>query len=168
MKKTLFLFIIVCVSLLAKAQVTNFDMKFRYHHRDTVLNQQKIYLWNNAGTFPAYIGWKNTPFAMQHSTIGGIGLFTDSTHSFSIGQDVGYVYIKAASTGSFMNDYYESNIGVFTNDAENKNVEIVLMSDGLMMRALTNISPNTEIIASSSDILTLFPNDKNLIYLFHK
>ncbi len=168
MKKAIYLLIIVCISEFASAQGTNFEMKFRYQHRDTVLNQQKIYLWNNAGTFPAYIGWKNTPFAIQHSTIGGIGLFTDSTHSFSTGQDIGYVYIKAASTGSFMNDYYESNIGIFTNDAEAKNVEIVLMTDGLIMRALTNISPNTEIIASSSDILTLFPNDKNLIFLFHK
>jgi len=70
-----------------------------------------------------------------------------------------------ASTGVFMDDYYESNIGMFVNDSQIPNVEIVSSAQGLMMRALTAIGPNTEIVSRYQDIIDLFPGDNSVAFL---
>jgi len=168
MKKVLFVFLFTVMAFLATAQTNNYVMRFRYHHADTLLTQQKLFIWGKTVTFPAYLDWKDAPFAIQHSTTGSIGLFTDSTHSFTTGQNIGYIYLKSASTGTFINDYHKSNIGYFVNNGNTKNVEILQDANGLMMRAIANIGPNHEVVASFNDIFNLFPNDNSLQFLFYK
>lgn len=167
MKKLLLFLIIAFLAGFAKSQTLNYEMKFRFNNRDTLLDKAKIFMWNGIGTFPPSLEWKNSPFCLQPSG-EKIGLFTNSTHSFTSGQDVGLAYIKVSSSGFFMNDYYESNIGGMVNDSETPNVEIYATSQGLMMRALTSIPANSEIIARYRDIVNMFPNDVTVKLLIHK
>jgi len=133
-----------------------------------LLNRANIFLWNNDGTFPASLKWKNAPFYLKRDASGAIGLFTDSTNSFNSGQDIGFAFIKISSSGYFMDDYFESNIGLMINNSESPNVTIVSGSQGLMMQANTYIAPNTEITVKYQDILDLFPNDITAKMLIHK
>jgi hypothetical protein len=165
-KLLLFLLLFTCFAGLVNSQtIINYEMKFRYQNKDTMLYREKINFWSMSGQFPAYLDWKDSPFSIQPSPINGVGLFTDSTSNFSAAQDIGWAFIKVASTGSFIDDYYESNIGMFVNDSQTPNVTIVSTTQGLMMRALTNIGPNTEIIARYQDIIDLFPNDASVKFL---
>jgi hypothetical protein len=168
MKKVLLVFLFSALVYMATAQTNNYVMRFKYHNADTMLTQQKLFIWGKTINFPAYLDWKDAPFAIQHTTTGAIGLFTDSTHNFTSGQNLGYIYLKSGSTGTFINDYHKSNIGYFVNNGTAKNVEIVQDANGLMMKAITNISTNHEIVVSFNDIFNLFPADKTLQYLFTK
>jgi hypothetical protein len=138
---------------------------FEYQGRDTLLSRDRIHLWTKTGTFPNYLNWKNTPFSLQKSNIHGIGLFTDAQTGFSTGEDIGWAFVKVSSTGVFMNDYYESHIGMFINDSETSNVQIISTQEGLLMRAKTNIPPNTEIVVRYQDFFDLFPNDTSVKFL---
>jgi len=167
MKKLLLFLIIAFIAGFAKSQTLNYEMKFRFNNKDTLLDKAKIFLWNGIGTFPGNLEWKNSPFCLK--PVGDkIGLFTNSTHSFTSGQDVGLAFIKVASTGYFMNDYYQSNIGLMVNDSDTPNVEIYATSQGLMMRALTSIPSNTEIILKYSSIVTMYPHDITVKMMIHK
>ncbi|MFH0866470.1 MAG: SET domain-containing protein [Bacteroidota bacterium] len=166
MKKLFLLFLFSCFTGLVYSQaIVNYTMKFRYQNKDTLLSREKIHFWSKSGQFPAYIDWENAPFAIQPSAINGVGLFTDSSGSYTAGLDIGWAFIKVAGTGVFIDDYYESNIGMFVNDSQTPNAEIINTTQGLMMRAITTIGPNTEITASYQQILDLFPNDDTVKFL---
>jgi SET domain-containing protein len=64
-----------------------------------------------------------------------------------------------------MDDYYESNIGMFVNDSQTPNVEIISSPQGLMMRAISPIGPNTEIVSRYQDIIDLFPSDNSVKFM---
>jgi hypothetical protein len=168
MKKLFIVLFMTCIVGYIQAQTNNYVMRFRYHHADTLLTQQKLFIWGKSLNFPTYLDWKDAPFAIQHSASGGIGLFTDSTHSYASGENLGYIYLKSGNTGAFINDYHKSNIGYFVNNRTAKNVEIVQDANGLMMRTTASIGTNQEVVASFNDIFTLFPTDKTLQYLFSK
>lgn len=166
MKKLFLLFLFLFFTVLVYSQaIVNYAMKFSYQNKDTLLSREQIHFWSKSGQFPAYIDWENAPFSIQLSSINGVGLFTDSASSYTAGQDIGWAFIKAVSTGVFMDDYYESNIGMFVNDSQTPNAEIISTPQGLMMRALADIAPNTEITASYQQILDLFPNDGTAKFL---
>jgi len=162
MKKLGLIFLIAFMAGFVNAQTANYVMKFRYNNRDTLLNRNMIHFWNLSGQFPSYLKWKNAPFAVRPSIISGVGLFTDSTSSFSTGQDIGWAFTKFSNTGSFMYDYIESNIGIYINDSQTPNVTITQTPQGLMMTASTYIAPNTEIVARYQDIINMFPNDESV------
>jgi len=162
MKKIILILSIVFISGFVNAQTTNYEMKFRYHNRDTLLSRITIHFWSESGQFPAYLKWENAPFSIRPSNISGVGLFTDSTSSFTSGQNVGWAFTKFSNTGSFMYDYIESNIGMYINDSQTPNVSVISTPQGLMMKAATNIAPNTEIIARYQDIINMFPNDESV------
>lgn len=167
MKKIKLSLLLVVVMLLIcstiEAQSTkNYTMKFHYLNKDTILGNSQIAYWANTGQFPDYLKWVNTPFALQKTTSDNIGLFTDSTTSFSAGQDVGIIFIKVQNTGAFINDYIESNIGAFISNAGSENVSVNITGNGLMMKAINLIEPNTQIIYSYQDILNLFAGDNTV------
>lgn len=167
MKKTvlsLFLILFFSVDIFAQ-QPDNPAWVFYYQNNDTLLSREQLHYWGQSGQFPTYLEWNNCPFAICPSPIDGVGLYTDSTSSFAAGQDVGWAFIKVAATGIFMDDYYETNIGMFVNDSQSPNVEIVTSPQGLMMRAITAIGPNTEIISRYQDIIDLFPGDNTVKFL---
>ncbi|MBL0310145.1 MAG: hypothetical protein IPP77_10845 [Bacteroidetes bacterium] len=91
-----------------------------------------------------------------------MGLFSDSTHSFSTGDTIGYAFFKIGSTGSFDIDFMESNIGSFINDSQTPNMEVLLTPKGLLLRAKQSIASTTELMASYREIIDLFPNDKSI------
>jgi len=155
MKKSIIiisLLLFFSLSILAQ-QPENPAWIFYYQNSDTLLSREQIHFWGQSGQFPAFLEWKDCNFSICPSPIDGVGLYTDSVSSFTAGQDVGWAFIKVASTGVFMDDYYESNIGMFVNDSQTPNVGIVPSSQGLMMRALTAIGPNTEIVSRYQDII---------------
>ena len=162
MKKT----VLVCVALIVfgilsiHAQTQpNPSWLFSCQGKDTVMGREQIHHWGKSGHFPDYLKWKNTPLAICPSLIHGVGLFCDSTSKFSAGQDVGMAFIKVSGTGLFIGDYLETNIGMFVNNSQNPNVEIVMAPQGLIMRALVDIGPNIEITASYQSLIDLFPDD---------
>lgn len=166
--KKLLLFIALHLAFAAGAfaqQANNPQWSFRFNGSDTLLSREQIHFWGQTPQFPAYLKWNNCPFAICPSQIDGVGLFTDSLSSFTVGQDVSWAFIKVAATGSFMEDYYESNPGMFINDSQQPNVEIISTPQGLLMRALTAIGPNTEIVARYQDIINLFPGDNTVKFL---
>jgi hypothetical protein len=159
------LLVTVMIGFVSSQVPEDHDWWFTHNGHDTLLSREQIHFWGQTGQFPTYLDWKNSAFAISPSTIDGVGLFTNSQSSFTTGQDVGWAFIKVASTGHFMDDYYESNIGMFVNDSQTPNVEIVSSPQGLMMRAVSNIGPNTEIVARYKDIIDLFPGDNTVKFL---
>jgi hypothetical protein len=143
----------------------NHNWLFTFNGNDTLLSREQIHFLGQTNQFPADLKWKNSAFSIRPSIIDGVGLFSDSIHSFGVGEDVGWAFIKVASTDSFMDDYYESNIGMFVNNSQTPNVAIISSPQGLMMRALTAIGPNTEIIARYQDIIDIFPSDNTVKFL---
>jgi len=122
----------------------------------------KFNLWSKSAAYPDYVKWKNQPFAVNPSSISGVGLFTDSTHSFSSGQTIGFAFFKVSASGNFELDYVESNIGSFVNNSDNPNMEIESTSQGLVLKAKQYIGPNTELTASYPSLINLFPNDPSV------
>jgi hypothetical protein len=167
MKKTLLLLILICwgAAFIHAQGVTDNLMKFRYHNRDTILSRESIFFWSKSGQIPVYLEWENTSFALCKSTIRGTGLFTNTSGSFTTGQDVGLLFIKVGTSGKFIKDYYQSNAGYFVNDSQTPNVTVVSTSQGLMMQAISDIYPNTEIVASFQSIIAMFPNDPTVKFV---
>jgi hypothetical protein len=168
--KTYTLFVFFFFSLGAFAQnssLPNYKMLFQYRNgsgqlRDTMVPRIKYKVWSRASTYPSYVKWKNQHFAVLRSSIDAVGLFTDSTSSFSTGQEIGYAFFKIGSSGHFDLDYLETNLGSFINDSDNPNIEVVKTSTGIVIKAKQNIVPNTELVANYQDLINLFPNDESV------
>jgi hypothetical protein len=146
----------------------NYPMKFSYidqsgNAHDTLMNPIKFKMWNASGSYPAYVKWKSDPFAVLRSSIGGLGLFTDSVTTFSSGQTIGWLYYKTNSTGRFNLDYIQSNIGMFVNNSETPNMQIIQTSQGLSLQALQTIGPGTELTIRFRDLRSMFPNDPTVL-----
>lgn len=149
------------------SSLPNYEMRFRFVDpsgvwRDTMLSRMSYKYWSKSASYPSYVKWKNQPFAVLHSALDGEGLFTDSVSSFTSGQVIGFAFYKIGSSGRFDFDYLESNIGSFINDASNPNMDVVLTSQGILLKANQNISPGTELTASYEAIMNLFPNDQTV------
>lgn len=161
-----FLTFIFSVELKAQnAKLPDYPMKFQFRNshgdlRDTsMFSRLKFTAWSKSSAYPAYVKWKNQPFAVNLSSINGVGLFTDSSSSFSTGQTIGYAFYKVGSSGRFDLDYLESNIGSFINNADEANMEAIKTDKGIVLKAKQNIASNTELTVSYQSIINLFPND---------
>jgi hypothetical protein len=151
----------------AKGQTVNtkiYRMSFQYRNqsgllKDTMISRMLYHSWSESSNYPTYVKWKKLPFAIVKSPINGVGLFTDSSTTFNAGDIIGYAFYKVAHAGSFETDYLESNIGSFVNDSSSPNIDIVLTSDGIIMKAKQKILPNTELTGSYQQLINLFPGD---------
>jgi len=173
MKKLFYISVIIfllfnILEVRAQGSLPSYKMLFQFRNsngvlRDTIMaSRLKFSLWSKSTDYPAYVKWKNQPFAVNPSSINGVGLFTDSTSSFSTGQTIGYAFFKVGASGSFELDYIESNIGSFVNNDDNPNTEIISTSKGLVLKAKQNIGPNTELTASYQSLINMFPNDPSV------
>ncbi|MDX2003300.1 MAG: SET domain-containing protein [Chitinophagales bacterium] len=162
---------IFCLSAIgiAKGQnpIPKYELNFSYTDagnvtRDTMLTRFGYKLWSGGTNYPGYTDWLNYPFAVANSIIAGVGLFTDSSSSFTSGQSVGYAFYKTGSTGKFSFDYVETNLGSFINDSQTPNLDILVTSDGIVLRANQAIGPNTELTANYRALIALFPQDASL------
>lgn len=173
MKKILLPFCLGLLTFLSsQAQTTNtlptYPMKFLYNssngiQRDTLLSKLSFRMWKMSNNYPAYVKWKSQPFAVLRSSIDGLGLFTDSVSSFTTGQEIGWIYYKVNSSGRFDMDYLDSNIGLFINNSDNPNAELVQTSQGIKIKATRAINSVSEITIRYQDILNLFPNDPSAV-----
>jgi hypothetical protein len=127
--------------------------------KDTMLSRFGYKLWSKSPGYPAYVKWENLPFAVLRSPLSGVGLFTDTTSSFTTGQVIGYSFFKINSSGKFNIDYLETNIGSFINNSGAPNMNVVQTSTGLQLVANQNIPPGTELTVSYQAIINMFPND---------
>lgn len=166
---TVMLLLISAIDLRAQGpNLPSYKMIFQFRNgggvlKDTVMSSRlKFSLWGKSSDYPDYVKWKNQPFAVLQSNINGVGLFTDSTHSFSTGQTIGYAFFKVGASGTFELDYIESNIGSFVNNSDNPNMEVVSTSQGLILKAKQHIGPNTELTASYQSLINMFPNDPSV------
>jgi hypothetical protein len=164
----LLLGIVVIIPKQSDAQQTSYPMKFQFRNtngvlRDTLMPRMRFRIWRQSNSFPTYVKWKGFPFSICNSPIDGLGLFSDSLSSFAQGSEIGFAFIKINNTGHFELDYQETNIGSFINDSQEPNMEVVLTSMGIIMKAKVNISPNTELTLNYREIIVLFPEDAGVV-----
>lgn len=173
MKKQVYLTGIFALLLLSAASINaqlptlgsrqQYKMIFLFNNgtgiQDTIVSKVSYSVWQKSGNYPAYMKWKNLPFAVKTTGAGETGLFTDSTSSFSNGQAVGYVFYKVQSSGGFSTAYKETNLKGFIRNSDTPNLSIVVTSQGLELRAIGSITANTELTVRYSDLAGLFPGD---------
>ena len=160
---------IFIISLLINSSTSNaqglprYPMKFQYNTNgrfvDTTFSKAYFRTWTRTAKFPGYAKWDNLPLAVANSSVSGVGLFCDSSSTFSRGDTIGFAFYKSGSTGTFSLDYIESNLGTFVNNSSAPNMNIVKTSRGLMMVANCSIKSGTELTASYQSLINFFPND---------
>ncbi|MCE3007890.1 MAG: SET domain-containing protein-lysine N-methyltransferase [Bacteroidetes bacterium] len=104
---------------------------------------------------------KNSPFRVEKSSVHGVGLFTDAATSFQQGDSVCTIFYKVLPSGPFLMAYRSSVVGTFINDSQTPNTRIELRERAIILRANRDIPPNTEILGSYRELISLFPNDKS-------
>jgi hypothetical protein len=165
----LVLFLSLCsFELLAQSTLPNYRMEFEFWDsqgalRDTMMSRIKFKKWSESPSYPSYVKWKDLPFAVNHSSIDGVGLFCDSTHSFSANQVIGFAFIKKKATGHFSVDYLETNAGSFINNSDTPNAQVELSEQGVVIRAISAITPLSEITVSYQALIDLFQGDPEVV-----
>lgn len=160
--------ILLSFDISAQTPFSDYKMEFQYRNTnnvliDTVVSRFAFKKWSNSATYPDYVKWKNQPFAVLHSALNGVGLFTDSLTTFAQGQEIGFAFIKIQDTQHFSIDYVETNAGSFINDDVSPNVNIELTPLGLKLRANVAIPPNTELTVSYQALIDLFQGDPEVV-----
>jgi hypothetical protein len=153
-----------CLYLTLSAQQPTYPLKFQFKDsnsqlRDTLMNRMRFKSWGMQETFPAYLQWKQQPFAIKKSAIHGLGLFADSSQTFQQGDTICILFTKRNTTGYFELDYMQSNPGSFINDSAQPNAEAVFSGQHIFMVASQYIPPQTEITVSYRQLLELLGND---------
>lgn len=90
----------------------------------------------------------NSRFDVASSTIDGVGLQLSDGYHFSPGNDLVYVYYQSGRGRTFHTKYSETIYGTFVNHSANPNTEIIVVEDGLILRALVEIEAGDEITAN--------------------
>ncbi len=144
----------------ASAQNSPLDMQFRFRDHsgalhDTIVTWLMYHFWVQSDNYPAYVKWKNQPFAILKVGKHNAALFTDSLTGYSSGDIVGLAFFKRGNTGRFDIDYVKTNVCSFVNHAEKPNMEIVSTAKGLFFRAKNKIGPNTELTVNYGEIKTI-------------
>ena len=152
----------------AQNAIPNYRMVFEFWDsqgvlRDTMMSRIKFKKWSESPNYPTYVKWKDLPFAVNHSSIDGVGLFCDSTHSFSANQVIGFAFIKKKDTGHFSVDYLETNAGSFINNSDTPNAQVELSEQGVVIRAISAITPLSEITVSYQELIDLFQGDPEVV-----
>jgi len=149
-----------------------YPMKFSFRNsegqiRDTMMSRLLIGIWSKSNSFPNYLQWKDLPFSVRVSSIDGVGLFTDTLNAYNSGDTIGYAFFKRASTGKFSLDYFHSSLGTFINDSEDPNMDVMITSKGILIRANRFIASNTELTINYRAVIALFPNDPTVSKLIY-
>lgn len=154
----------LCLCLHLTAQQGGYPLKFQFKDannqlHDTLMNRMRFKSWAAQESFPGYLQWKSQPFAVQKSTIHGLGLFADSLHTFFTGDTVCVLFTQRSTTGYFELDYLQTNPGSFINDSQQANTEAVISTQKIVLLAKQNISAGAEITLDYRQLLGLFGND---------
>jgi hypothetical protein len=145
----------------------NYPLKFRFTNstgvHDTILTRQAFKYFSKSASYPAYVGWVGQPYAVLRSPLSGVGLFTDSSSSYVLGDTVGWAYYKIANTARFDFNYFATNLGSFINDAGSPNLQVISTPKGLLLIANQNIPPLTELTISYKALISMFPGDPSVV-----
>jgi len=165
LKLTFFLIVSLIALNLSAQVIPKYEMRFQYRDsiglmKDTIMSRAKYLLWSKSEAYPSFVKWKSLPFAVLRSSISGVGLFTDSSSSFSLGQQIGFAFVKRSTSGRFNFDYIETNFGSFINDSETPNMDVELTDNGVVFKSNQSIPPHTELTVSYRAIIDLFPDDE--------
>ena len=157
------LLIISCLLSIVKcsAQIsfgnTPYALKFRYvksgELRDTMLVKLRLTLQQGGNEANLYMKWKTYPLAVARTEGRSLGLYSDSTASFTTGQEIGTLYFKRGSS------FLETNLKLFVKDGDTPNIELGTNANGdIVMKARQGIGANEAITISRSELQLLITN----------
>lgn len=161
------LLLLCCCTASIVAQPVSYPMKFRFRDSggqlcDTAMPRVLYDFWGKSPHYPAYVKWKNQPFAIRKTESGRLSLFADSASSFSSGQQVGVAYVRRSSSGRFDLDFVQTDFAAFVNDSSTPNLVPELAGRKLVFKANGPISPDTKLTVSYQAISALFPDDQSI------
>ncbi|MCW3104304.1 MAG: hypothetical protein JWO09_2744 [Bacteroidetes bacterium] len=168
MKKLIILFLLAfpCAEIAAQAPLPKYPLVFEGPQQagDTSLTHLQLKSWAAGNHFPAILKWKNTPYELKENA-HVLALCTDSLSHYNNNDIIGYAYFKISSSGSFRFDYKLSNIGRYVNDGASPNVDLVLTSQGVLMKANGYIAPGTALTVDYDDLVNMFPGDPTVEFI---
>lgn len=99
------------------------------------------------------------------SPLHGNGLFTDS--EIKPGEFIGMAFRRKPYmvSGSFANNYTETEYGRYVNHYKNPNIELRIEKTGIGMYASRHIQPGDELLSDYNDLINLFDGEDSLLQL---